>query len=203
MRDIWTIGHSSHPIEHFIGLLAAAGITAVADVRSRPWSRRHPQFNREALAGSLADAGIAYVFLGRELGARSEDPAVWRNGRVDYDLLAGSPAFQADLDRVEKGAGAHRVALMCAEREPLDCHRTVLVARHLAARGLTVTHLLADGRRETHAETERRLLAQTGEAADLLGDDAAALARAYGQRGHALAWTGDGAEIRGKGRPRR
>lgn len=188
---VWTVGHSNHPIERFVDLLVGAGITAVADVRSRPWSRRHPQYNREALARSLKDSGVAYVFLGGELGARSTDPVAWHDGRVDYERLAAMPSFRSGLDRVEAGAATHRIALMCAEREPLDCHRTVLVSRHLVARGISVMHLLADGGREAHAETERRLLASTGEAADLLTGEADAMARAYARRGRELAWSSE------------
>lgn len=188
---VWTVGHSNHPIERFVELLVGAGITAVADVRSRPWSRRHPQFGREALARSLVPAGIAYVFLGAELGARASDPAAWHEGRVDYEQLAATAAFRDGLGRVATGAATHRIALMCAEREPLDCHRTILVSRHLAERGIAVTHLLADGRQEPHDETERRLLAQIGERADLLTGEAEALARAYVRRGRELAWTGE------------
>ena len=188
---VWTVGHSNHPIERFVDLLVGAGITAVAEVRSRPWSRRHPQYNREALARSLKDAGVAYVFLGAELGARAVDPAAWHDGRVDYERLAATAAFRSGIDRVEASAASHRIALMCAEREPLDCHRTILVSRHLAARGVAVTHLLADGRHEAHAETERRLLAKTGEAADLLTEEADALARAYTRRSRELAWSGE------------
>ena len=187
---VWTVGHSNHPIERFVELLVGAGITAVADVRSRPWSRRHPQFNREVLASSLKDAGIAYVFLGAELGARATDPAAWHDGRVDYERLAATTTFLSGLDRVAAGATTHRIALMCAEREPFDCHRAILVSRHLSARGVAVTHLLPGGEQEQHAELERRLLAQTGEAADLLTGETDALARAYARRGRELAWSG-------------
>lgn len=189
--SVWTVGHSNHPIERFLDLLVGAGVTAVADVRSRPWSRRHPQYNREALTRSLRDAGLAYVFLGTELGARATDPAAWHDGRVDYERLAVTAVFRSGLDRVEAGAATHRIALMCAEREPLDCHRTILVSRHLVARGISVQHLLGDGGQEAHAEMERRLLAQTGEVANLLTSEAEALARAYARRGRELAWSGE------------
>jgi len=175
---VWTVGHSNHPIGHFLELLAGAGITAVADVRSQPWSRRHPQFARGPLARSLAGAGIAYVFLGSELGARTSDRAAWHDGRVDYERLATMAGFKAGLDRVVTGAASHRIALMCAEREPLDCHRTILVSRRLVAHGVDVTRPLADGTQETHEQTERRLLTRTGEAADLLTGETEALARA-------------------------
>jgi uncharacterized protein (DUF488 family) len=153
---VFTIGHSNHPIDRFFDLLRTAAITAVADVRSIPYSRRWPQFSRPALERSLAGAGIAYVFLGAELGGKRDDPALLREGRPDYELIAATPEFARGLARVIDGSARHRIALMCAEREPLECHRFLLVARHLAARGVPLRHILADGSIEEHAETERR-----------------------------------------------
>jgi uncharacterized protein (DUF488 family) len=158
-RTVFTIGHSSHSEETFAGLLALHGITAVCDVRSNPYSRFHPQFRREALEQSLAVRGIAYRFLGRELGARSQDPACYRDGKVQYDRLARTELFRQGLDRVLKGIDeGFRIALMCAEKEPLECHRTILVARRLVERGVEVVHILADGALENHMETVDRLL---------------------------------------------
>jgi uncharacterized protein (DUF488 family) len=155
---IFTVGHSTHPIDHFVGLLAQHGITALADVRSSPYSRMNPQYNRETLIKTLREVGIAYVFLGRELGARSEDPTCYERGQVKYDRIAETDSFRQGLERVVTGAGIHRVALMCAEKEPLDCHRTVLVCKALVAKGTQVEHILADGTLEPHEATMRRLL---------------------------------------------
>lgn len=178
---VHTVGHSNHPIERFVGLLRAVGIATLADVRSIPASRFCPQFNRAALAQTLADAGIAYLFLGESLGGRPRDPALLTGGAADYDRMAAAPAFRAGLDTVEAEATRRPVALMCAEREPLDCHRTLLVARRLAERGLPIRHILADGTIEEHAATEDRLLAATGQAgADLFAvDRPQRLAEAY------------------------
>ena len=159
---VLTIGHSTHPLERFIELLEKAGVTAIADVRSSPYSRFNPQFNRETLDKALKDHGIAYVFLGRELGARSDDPSCYEKGRVQYGRLARTELFQSGLQRVRKGAQSRRIALMCAEKEPLECHRTLLVSRALEAHGVSVSHILADGRLETHTETMNRLLKVAG-----------------------------------------
>jgi len=167
-EPIYTIGHSNHPLEHFLGLLRRHGITALGDVRSAPYSRRNPQFNRESLAAALKTEGIAYVYLGRELGARSDDPAAYRDGRVQYDLLAQTKLFQIGLDRVRKGAAEYRLGLMCAEKDPLNCHRTILVARELAGQGAEITHILADGALETQREAGLRLAGQWKLNADLL-----------------------------------
>ena len=154
---VFTIGHSTHPLERFISLLRQHGITALCDVRSKPYSRLNPQFNREELRQSLGECGVTYVFLGKELGARSEDPACYENGRVQYERLADTDLFRQGLDRVQKGMKDYRIALMCAEKEPLECHRTILVARHLVALGLVVQHIHADGRLEDHAAAVTRL----------------------------------------------
>src|SRR6266446_5531061 len=126
---VYTIGHSTHTIEKLIALLKDHGITALCDVRSQPYSRMNPQFNREPLKQALRDSGILYVFLGAELGARSEDKSCYRNGQVQYDLLARTDLFKRGIERVKDGAHRYRLALMCAEKEPLDCHRTILVSR--------------------------------------------------------------------------
>ena len=127
MQDtVFTIGHSTHPQERFIGLLLKHGITAVCDVRSKPYSRMNPQFNREDLEEALLAQGIAYRFLGKELGARSDDPDCYVGGKVQYDRLAGTELFKQGLKRVIRGLKEDfRIALMCAEKEPLECHRTI------------------------------------------------------------------------------
>lgn len=157
-HPVLTIGHSTHSIDAFVKLLRQHAVTALADVRSAPFSRFNPQFNKEALERSLKEIGIKYVFLGRELGARSTDRSCYENGRVQYARLAQTEPFLRGLDRVIRGAYKHRIALMCAEKEPLTCHRTLLVARALVERGVAVDHILADGRLEPHGDAMERLL---------------------------------------------
>jgi uncharacterized protein (DUF488 family) len=187
VSEILTIGHSNHPIERFVALLQQHAVAAIADVRSVPYSRRHPQFSRETLARSLVAAGIAYRFLGDALGARPRDPACYTDGHADYDRIAARPEFAAGLAQVRAGAGRARMALMCAEREPLDCHRVMLVCRHLRtgpAQGgdLAIAHILADGTLETQAALERRMVERLGLAPPPLLGEAAwpqAIAEAY------------------------
>jgi len=155
---IYTIGHSNHPIDRFVALLQQHGIDAVADVRSTPYSRFNPQYRKERLQAALADAGIRYVFLGEELGARSKDPACYdESGRVSYVRLAATDLFRRGIERLLTGMQNHRIAIMCAEREPLDCHRTILVARDLEKAGVPVTHILKDGTLEPHRHAMERL----------------------------------------------
>ena len=155
---VFTIGHSTHTLDEFAALLRRHGVTAVADVRAAPYSRFNPQFKRDALAAGLGALGLEYVFLGRELGGRSADPADYRDGRIDYGRVRGTERFRRGVERVVREAGRRRIALMCAEREPLDCHRTLLVAPALEARDVAVTHILADGGVEPHGAAMDRLL---------------------------------------------
>lgn len=159
---VFTIGHSTHTLEAFAGLLKQHRVTAIADVRSSPFSRFNPQFNKETLARGLEARGIKYVFLGRELGARSDDRSMYENGRVQYARLARTELFRQGIERVRRGASEHRIALMCAEKEPLECHRTLLVARALDEQGVEVLHILGDGRLELHRAAMERLLDVTG-----------------------------------------
>jgi uncharacterized protein (DUF488 family) len=156
--EVFTIGHSNHSFERFSELLRLHDIVVVADVRSAPYSRSHPDFNREFLKTKLGELGVAYVFLGRELGARPEGAQFYQQGRVQYRVLAQSPLFRTGLDRVLKGAQTQRLALLCAEKEPLECHRTLLVSRELVALGASVVHIHADGTLETYSDAMKRLI---------------------------------------------
>lgn len=159
---IYTVGHSTHTIERFLDLLEQNGVTAIADVRSNPFSRHNPQFNKDALQAELRKRGIAYVFVGKGLGARSDDPSCYEGGRVRYDRLAKTSVFKDGIERVLSGAQKYRIALMCAEKEPLDCHRTLLVSRALEQHGVSIVHILADGSTEAHPQTMSRLLDLVG-----------------------------------------
>lgn len=158
MRQIYTIGHSSQSIDAFIAQLQRHNIEAVVDVRSRPYSARFPHFSREPLLGSLKAAGIHYVFLGRELGARRDEPECYVDGRASYERIARLPAFAAGIERVLTGAQSHRIALMCAEHDPLICHRTILVCHELKKHAVSITHIRRDGALEDHGRAEQRLV---------------------------------------------
>ncbi|MDX8055426.1 DUF488 domain-containing protein [Lentzea sp. BCCO 10_0798] len=161
-----TVGHSTHDGETFARLLLGHGVTAVADVRSTPFSRFTPQFNRRALARDLPPRGISYVFLGDELGARPSDPGCYVDGKVQYARLAATEQFTRGIQRLARGATSERIAIMCAEGEPLDCHRTVLVSRVLVEGGAAVQHLHGDGSLESHADAMLRLMGKFGLADD-------------------------------------
>ena len=158
MRRLYTIGHSNHEMEKFIRLLRMHDITAVCDVRSAPYSKYASQFNYDPIGRRLKTAGIQYVYLGRELGPRSDDPACYVGGKVRYEKIAETAAFKEGLARVRKGIESYRVALMCAEKDPAVCHRTILVCRHLREADLEIKHILEDGSLEDNRDTERRLM---------------------------------------------
>lgn len=154
---VWTIGHSSRPVEEFLDLLRAQAIECVADVRRYPGSRAHPQFNPQPLAHTLAAAGIDYQPL-PELGGRrhvrADSPhTIWRNesfrGYADY---MDTPEFAAGLQRFIDLAQTRRTALMCAEAVWWRCHRSML-ADALKARGARVLHIMAAGKTTEHPYT--------------------------------------------------
>jgi uncharacterized protein (DUF488 family) len=194
-RRVYTIGHSNHEFAKLLALLKLHDVTAVGDVRSAPYSKRYPQFSREPLEKALKEADIAYVYLGKELGARSDNPACYEKGSVKYDRLAKTALFQLGLDRVERGLEAHTLALLCAEKEPLHCHRTLLVARNVEGRGIRVEHILEDGSVEPHKETVSRLLRLLHEPeTDLFRSHEQIVAEAYEKWGDKIAYVREEAE---------
>jgi len=178
MPALFTIGHSNHPSERFLELLRRHGIAAIADVRSRPYSRFVPHFSKERLQRILEEEGIGYLYLGRELGGkppRGEAPSP----APDYDSRIGQPDFRAGIARLLEAAEQRRTAMMCRERDPLECHRLHLICRYAKPLAGPIQHLLPNGEVEPQAATERRLLARVGATElPLFGDDDA-LARAY------------------------
>jgi len=155
---LYTIGHSNHKLDDFTRLLRPHGVTCIVDVRSNPYSRYCPQFNQESLAAALHDADIKYIYLGDQLGARPSDAQCYDGSHVNFEYVAQTEEFKLGLSRLIDAASEYRVAIMCAEKEPLECHRCILVCRHLKDHNLCIKHILADGSIEDHSDTERRLI---------------------------------------------
>lgn len=178
--ELYTIGHSNHPIERFLELLHGNRIEAVADVRSRPYSRFMPHFSKERLERTLAEAGIAYLFLGRELGGRPprDDPKRWP---ADYQARIRDPEFENGIERLLEAARTRRTALLCRQRDPLDCHRLHLVCRYVRDIVGPIRHVVHDGSIEEQPATERRLIERAEKHQLGLFDDPdqAALERAH------------------------
>ena len=186
---MFTIGHSTHSYEHFLSLLRAAAITAIADVRTTPFSRHFPQFNESTLRHDLKLDGISYVFLGKELGGRPSNRNFYCDGIADYEKMAKAHAFSVGIKRVIEGAKKFRVALMCSEHDPLDCHRCLLVGRALSEERVKLIHILGDGSLVFHEAIEEKLLDLAGRKnADLLMTASERLSAAYRDRSLKVAY---------------
>jgi uncharacterized protein (DUF488 family) len=195
-RMLFTIGHSNHPIERLIALALQHGITAIADVRSSPYSRYNPQYNKRDLQAELLRHGIHYVFLGNELGARPDNPECYVNGQVSYEKLANTVLFKQGVDRIIKGMKSYRISILCAEKDPLQCHRTILVCRQLAIQGIKIAHILETGLLEFHEEAEERLLREeTHGPSELFRTRNEILSEAFYRRELKLAYTGNKTDI--------
>ena len=141
---VFTIGYAGYhqDVARFVSDLKAHRVTVVADVRTSPYSRYAPEFNRDTLQYALRQAELKYVFMGQELGARPSDRSCYTNGRVDYEKIMAAPFFGHGLDRIQDGLSkGYVIALLCAEKDPICCHRAILVGRALARRGIPVRHL--------------------------------------------------------------
>lgn len=157
LPPIFTVGHSNRSFDEFADVLRSHHITAIADVRSRPYSRYLKHFGREALSASARAAGLSYVYLGSELGGMPDDPTLYRpDGTLDIPKVVSLPAFESGIQRVRRGMQRYRIALMCAEDDPLHCHRYRLLSVHLAQTGIEVLHLRRDGRLESMDDVARR-----------------------------------------------
>ena len=187
-KELFTIGHSTHSLDEFTALLNRHCINAVGDVRSHPYSRYNPQYNREKLKGALESRGVAYVYLGGELGARSDNPAHYEKGKVRYDLLAQDARFISGLKRVRRGLAEYRLALMCAEKDAAFCHRGILICRRLRASGLDIKHILADGGIVSQNELEERLKNHFRIKPDMFNKDAECIEEAYRRQGEKIAY---------------
>jgi uncharacterized protein (DUF488 family) len=179
VKRIYTVGYATHTTASFRAVLERYGITAVADVRSNPHSKFKPEFDAEAISRALKDWGIAYVFLGEECGARPHDPACYADHAVCFEKVAGRPAFQRGIERLLDGVRHYTIALMCAEKDPIFCHRMILVSRNLCRQaGVTVRHILGDSTCESNEAAEERLLSLL----DLASDELPGLGRSRAER---------------------
>lgn len=178
--SILTIGHAVLPVDLFISLLAEQGVRLLLDVRSSPFSGRAPQYNRPSLQESLFERGISYVTAGTYLGGRPKDESLYVAGQVQYDLVAATAHYQSAIRKLIAAAHERRTAIMCAESDPIECHRFLLIARTLAAAGQSIEHILHNGKVDSQADTEARMLQRTGlEQTDMFGNNEDRLARAY------------------------
>ena len=144
---VFTIGHGGRTFDDVVAQLQESGVRFVVDVRSQPYSRYQPEFSKDTLAQRLARVGLRYIFMGDQLGGRPDDPTCYtENGNVDYAECRSRPWFREGIQRIKTGCErGYRLALICSEGSPENCHRTALVGRELDAAGLEVVHLMPDG----------------------------------------------------------
>lgn len=186
--DLFTIGHSTHVVEYLIDLLKKHSITCVCDVRSQPYSQFNPQFNRETLKSDLHRNNIVYVFMGKELGARSENPDCYIDGKVQYNCLVDEPLFQQGINRLAQGMEQHSIALMCAEKDPITCHRMILVCRELRSITEKINHIQENGEIETNLEAENRLAETLRIVPDMFKSKKESIEEAYDKQGQRIAY---------------
>ena len=198
ITTLFTIGHSGLSLDEFIALLEQYKITALCDVRSMPYSSRNPQFNREALQQDLKSRNIEYIFLGEELGARSKDPSSYVSGKALYSKIAELPLFRQGLERIKLGMEKNYVlALMCAEKDPLSCHRSILICRNLRNVNIDIRHIIDSKSIETQSDLEQRLVKQLKIYPDLFKDKepSALVERAYDIQGDRIAYVEKDAQM--------
>ena len=160
---LFTVGHSNLEFAQFLKLLQDFSVELLVDVRSRPQSGRFPQFSQLAFEKLLEDEGVAYLFLGEELGGRPDDPdAYLPDGRVNYRARRKSYAFGTGLERVLRELASRTLALMCAEEDPLECHRFLMICPELVASGIQPLHIRKGSQIETQEAAETRLLESNG-----------------------------------------
>jgi uncharacterized protein (DUF488 family) len=156
--QILTIGHSDHPLQHFLGLLKCYSVDVIVDTRSYPYSNFAPQYDQRPLRAALQSAGFRYVHLGRELGGRPEGDEYYDpEGHVLYGKVANSDSFKAGVMRLEQGICKYNVVLLCSEENPMNCHRRLLIARVLLRDGIEIEHIRGDGRLQSETELSQQM----------------------------------------------
>jgi uncharacterized protein (DUF488 family) len=152
-KTIYTIGHSNQSLDSFLKLLLDNGIQVLVDVRSIPRSKYANQFDSPALKEAITRAGLTYLYFGREIGGKPGNLAFYDSeGYVLYDLIAQSPDFKKTIDRLIDGIGKYKVAIMCSEEDPTECHRRLLIGKVLSTQDIDELHIRADGRVQSEQE---------------------------------------------------
>ena len=159
MKELFTVGHSVYVIEDFIMLLQDNNINTIVDVRSTPYSKFAPQYNKEALKQYLKQNGICYIYMGDVLGARYEDKSLlFDSGKVNFKKVQETKNFQDGIARLERGIEkGYNISLMCSEKEAFDCHRFGLISEFLSKISISVNHIYPD-KIIHHEELEKKLL---------------------------------------------
>lgn len=158
MGQLYTIGHSNYPIEDLINLLIKFNVQYVLDVRSTPYSHYVPQYNKDNLKKVLTSLQIHYVSMGKQFGARQANSNYYPHGYLDFELFRKSTQFIEGIENVKKGLKKYNIVLLCTEKDPIDCHRAIMVGRGFELEKIDVKHILHDGTLLTQKELNERLL---------------------------------------------
>jgi uncharacterized protein (DUF488 family) len=155
---LFTIGYGARTLEAFIAALKVHRIEYLVDVRTAPYSKFKQEFSKDLLQYEVERAGIRYLFMGDQLGGQPRDPTFYTEGKVDYEKLRQQPIFQAGIDRLKKAfEQQRRLAIMCSEGRPEQCHRSKLIGEALAAQSVPVCHIDEDDRLIFQAEVIERI----------------------------------------------
>ena len=158
---IYTIGHSNITQESFIELLKLFKIQLVVDVRSSPYSKYVPHFNRENINKALKNSNIRYMFLGSYVGGKPNDMKYYRNGKVDYDLIARTVHYKEGIDKIMSLAKDDNIVLMCSEEDPKGCHRHNLITQSLLKKGFEVIHIRKNGKINSITKPDKKDVQKT------------------------------------------
>jgi len=168
---IYTVGHSNLNQEEFVELLKKHHISVVIDVRSQPFSSRFPHFNKHELQTCLEKFRIFYNYRGDKLGGRPKNPALYKNQRISYELIGRDKEFIEALNELISLAIEKKIALMCSEKDPIECHRGLLIGRNLKDKGVSVQHILSDGSLESQEDLEKRMMRESPDQLSFFMDD--------------------------------
>jgi uncharacterized protein (DUF488 family) len=189
---IYTIGYASFSQDEFISVLMKYKVNALVDVRSSPYSKFKPEFNKNELQQKLKESGIYYIFLGDCCGARIDDLSCYSDGKVDFSLVAKTSSFQDGIQRIRKGAQEYVIAIMCAEKDPITCHRMILICKELASSDFEIIHIIEKNVYEKHSEAEQRLLVlHKLDQAEFFRDRCARISDAYARQNKKIAYSID------------
>lgn len=161
-ETLFTIGHSSRTWTEFATLLRRRGIDLVFDIRSSPYSKYAPHFDKDAISQGFHAVGIDYAFFGQELGGRPDNSKCYVEGRVQYPLVAKTPAFLRGIQHLTTQSRGRRAVIMCSEKDPITCHRMLLVSRFLRNESQQIVHVIDEATAEPQVDAERRLLRTVG-----------------------------------------
>lgn len=198
---VYTIGHSNLELERFIQILKNFNISLIFDVRSQPFSKRYPHFNKNELSSALKEAGISYQYKGNELGGRPKNLSYYINGIVDYERLNSDKEYLKAIKELISFASKIKVAIMCSEKDPIKCHRALLIGRSLKERGVNVIHILSDKETETQVDIEKHLIGEDSGQMSMFKDEN--LDSAYKMRSNKVAFKRSKIKYHGRSRQRK